>query len=103
MNSDAVSQSIVRLQKAKNAAERLEKAKSYEEAEDAWTDFLLAGSAIYSKLQQGAKSSSKSQAWFGIKKKERKDDELLRYIHHARNSDEHGIEHVTERRGRSYD
>jgi hypothetical protein len=57
----------------------------------------MAVSSIYSKLEQGAKSSGRSTAWFGRKKKERRSDPLLRYLHFARNSDEHGTEHVTHR------
>jgi hypothetical protein len=37
------------------------------------------------------------------KRRERKDDPLLRYLHHARNSDEHGIERVAERSGNERD
>ena len=40
---------------------------------------------------KGRRGCGKSQAWFGRKKHERKNDELLRYIHHARNIDDHGI------------
>jgi hypothetical protein len=52
-------------------------------------------STIYSKLEQGAKGCGPSDAWFGRKKYDRKTDPLLRYIHHARNADEHGLEAVT--------
>ena len=47
-------------------------------AEEAWTDFLLAASTIYTKLEQGAKTSGQSAAWFGRKKKQRRDDPVLR-------------------------
>lgn len=93
----AVEQAKVRLRRAGEAVQRLKVADSYEAEEDAWTDFLLACSAIYSKLEQGAKVRGKSSGWFGQKKKERKDDPLLRYLHFARNSDEHGIERIVER------
>lgn len=43
-------------------------------------------------FEQGAKGNSKSVPWFGRKKGERKRDPLLSYLHHARNSSEHGIE-----------
>ena len=61
----------------------------------AWTDFLAAASTIYSKLEQGSKSHPSSLGWFGRMKRERKVDPLLSYIHHARNSDEHGIAEIT--------
>lgn len=63
---------------------------------EAWSDFLLAHAAIYSKLEQGSKANGRSTAWFGRKKSERKKEGLLSYLHHARNSDEHGIEEITK-------
>lgn len=58
---------------------------------------------MYSKLEQGSKCNGKAAAWFGRAKKARKDDQLLSYMHHARNSEEHGIEDITKRmeRGQS--
>jgi hypothetical protein len=90
----AVEQAKERLEVADEALAKLRDAtvtESFKGIRKEWTNFLLAGAAIYSKLEQGAKSNGKSAAWFGRIKKIRKDDELLRYIHHARNSDYHGI------------
>jgi hypothetical protein len=97
MDPIAVEHSRARLRKAKKALGDLRTADSFESAEDAWSDFLLAGSSIYSKLEQGSKSFGISTAWYGIKKRERRRDQLLRYLHFARNSDEHGIERVVTR------
>ncbi|MEO1490143.1 MAG: hypothetical protein AAFR88_12025, partial [Pseudomonadota bacterium] len=96
MNPSAIEHAKIRIEKARKAIERLKNNPSPGETKDAWTDFLLAASAIYSKLEQGAKSSPKSEAWYGRMKKERKDDPLLQYIHHARNSDEHGLTAITK-------
>jgi hypothetical protein len=85
---------LLRLQKAKVALSRLEATTDRAEIESAWSDLLLAASGIYSKLEQASKVSGKPKTWFGLKKKERKDDPLLSYAHHARNSDEHGIENI---------
>jgi hypothetical protein len=96
MKSDAVRQATERLLKARQAAADLAKVhKDMSTFRSAWSDFLIASSAIYSKLEQGAKGTGTSQAWFGRKKHERKTDSLLRYIHHARNADYHGIEDVS--------
>jgi hypothetical protein len=103
MEPQAVAQAFVRLQKAEKTLQALEVATNYDDAESAWIDFLIAASAVYSKLEQGAKSKGSSQGWFGRKKKERKDDPLLRYLHHARNSEEHGIERVVARGGNPRD
>lgn len=103
MDAQAVDQAKAKLRKAEKALEALKAADSYEAAEEAWSDFLLASSTVYSKLEQGSKVNGASAGWFGRKKKERKDDPLLRYLHHARNSDEHGIERVAERGGNERD
>jgi hypothetical protein len=95
MNKSAVSQAKQRLIKLEKSLAGLRAAGTTEEAEEAWTDFLVAASTIYSKLEQGAKGYRITEPWFGRKKKERKDDQLLRYLHFARNSAEHGIERVT--------
>lgn len=97
MNPRAIDQAQLRLARLVLAEEALCLAKTYEALESAWVDFLTAASTIYSKLEQGAKGFGPSEAWYGRKKNERRTDELLRYIHHARNSEEHGIDDVTQR------
>jgi hypothetical protein len=98
MDHHALVQARQRFARAEAALAHFEAATNYDEAESAWTDFLLATATIYSKLEQGAKANGKSLAWFGRQKKRRKDEQILRYLHFARNSDEHGIERVTERK-----
>lgn len=95
MDTSAVEQAMKRLAKAEKSAMDLANATNLDDAEEAWTDFLIAVSTIYSKLEQGAKGSPKSEPWYGKKKKERKSDPLLRYLHFARNSNEHGIERIS--------
>jgi hypothetical protein len=97
MNPNAIEQAKARLQKAEKALSDLKSSEYFDDAESAWSDFLLASSGIYSKLEQGAKGYPKSEPWFGTEKNLRKTDPLLRYIHFARNADEHGIERVTDR------
>jgi hypothetical protein len=103
MDAQAVERAKGRVRRAEKALQALKEATNYDEAEEAWSNFLLAASTIYSKLEQGSKSKGKSAGWFGRKKKERKDDPLLRFLHHARNSDEHGIERVAQRGGNQFD
>jgi hypothetical protein len=69
MDSQAVEQAQSRLRRAKKALEALKTATNYEEAEEAWSDLLLASATIYSKLEQGSKSKGTSAGWFGRKKK----------------------------------
>jgi hypothetical protein len=96
-DSAAIQHSLTRLARARDALRRLEVAESLDEIENSWTDLLLAGNAVYSKLQQGSKASGRAEGWFSRAKKARKDDQLLSYMHQARNSEEHSIEDVTRR------
>lgn len=94
MRSVAITQGKARLESARAALDRARNAQSYPAFAQAWTEFLTACGGIYTKLEQGAKGCRKSEGWFGRKKHDRSTDPLLRYLHHARNSDEHGIEPV---------
>jgi hypothetical protein len=95
MKQIAIVQAKAKLEKARQAVAALANAKTLPEANSTWADFLHAAIGIYTKLEQGAKGSGPSNAWFGRKKHERKTDPLLRYIHQARNADEHGLEAIT--------
>jgi hypothetical protein len=82
-------------QETERAAVSLETMKSATDRQDfarAWSDFLSASHRTFSKLEQAAKTSGTSKAWFGRKVHDRRNDPLLSYIHHARNVDEHGLE-----------
>src|ERR1035438_7608475 len=68
----------------------------YAEVERHWAAFLVSAGRVFTKLEQAAKGSSKSEAWWGHQVKQRRTEPLLRYIWHARNADEHGIQPVTE-------
>lgn len=93
---EAVAKAKDRLASAKARLSDLESSKDYDSARRHWYDFLLSSNAIFSVLEQGAKGIGQSDAWFSGKKRERKTDELLCYLHHARNADEHNIPSVTE-------
>ena len=58
-----------------------------------WSSFLVRANRVFTKLKQGAKSGPASRWWQDVEHI-RKDDELLRYILHARNADEHGIKRI---------
>ena len=99
MKHNALEHANGRLERARKALDALKTAQANwdgKEAETHWSAFLIAASGIYSKLEQGAKGNGKSEAWYGRVKHKRKNDELLSYIHHARNSDEHSLELVSE-------
>ena len=63
---------------------------------DAWETFLSASGTFYSALEQGSKASKKSKHWFDLEKHKRRTDPLLKYLHHARNAEEHGLRGITK-------
>lgn len=98
MDKRALETSKVELSRADAALARLKAAQDLPSAESAWSDFLTSSHRIFSKLEQGAKGDAKTTAWFGIYKHARRIDPVLRYVHHARNADEHGIVAITRRK-----
>ena len=95
MDISAIEKAKQRLRKAQESLQRVRSSENYEQFQYAWTDLLLAGNAVHSILEQGAKANPDSRQWFGGKKNERRKDPLLSYMHQARNADEHGLMSVT--------
>jgi hypothetical protein len=100
LDPTAIRRAKLRLRKAQTAFDDMRHnfyphGSSNEEAKSrlliAWYDFLLASNGVYEQLEKAAKSSPQNRQWFGAKKRERKNDELLCYMHQARNADKHGI------------
>jgi hypothetical protein len=91
MKPDAISQANERLEWAQTAVDDLAAATTFAQTRKAWSHFLTAVSQIYSKLEQGSKGNGSSDGWFGRIKHERKTDDLLSYLHHARDGSEHGL------------
>lgn len=97
MNRKSLNSAIYALSLARLALEDYEAAANLSRQRKAWWEFLLASAAIYEKLKRGAKDSGgATQGWWGRAVRERKDDELLSYIHHARDCAYHGIDEVAE-------
>ncbi len=93
----ALQQAKIRLSRARKAVTALKlRPISFADAQEAWVDFLLAANSVYFKLQRGVKKKSANKTWLKGVEDLRETDELLRYIHHARNSEEHGIERSGE-------
>jgi hypothetical protein len=61
-----------------------------------WTSFLYAANRIFTKLEQGSKSSDKSAIWWAGKVSEWRCDELLRYVRHARHAKDHTIQPIAK-------
>ena len=96
MKKAAIQKARKRLSEARSHLKRVANADNYLEFESAWTQLLTTANSIDTILEFGAKSDKKSKPWYGSKINLRRSDPLLSYMHQARNSDEHGIEPVTE-------
>ena len=96
MDLKALQKANARLRTARKHAEAIPEYKLYSDLSDGWSVFLHAAKGIYTALEQGVKNSPQERQWFGAKNRERREDELLRYVTEARNDDEHGIEQVIE-------
>jgi hypothetical protein len=101
MKKAAVDKASERLGKARDCIERIKASHDFPSFSSAWTDFLLAANGIYTALELGATENARARQWFGRKKAERRTDPLLRYVHQARNADEHGLEPIAEHVGGS--
>ena len=96
MKTEAITQARQKLEKAREALNRLEATEDAVAVEEAWIDFLIPASSVYQKLRAGVQADPKSRQWMGEKNVERTADPLLSYVQQARNADEHGIERVTK-------
>lgn len=82
---------------ARETVEQLQIEKGFKAYERAWSEIVAQFGRVYSKLEQGAKGCKASEPWFGRVKHTRGSDPLMSYLHHARNSEEHGLDHITRR------
>lgn len=58
----------------------------------AWFEYLDYVDTIYDRLKNGAMGIPKSWSWYKQTYKDALNDELLCYLHHARNAERHGLE-----------
>ena len=79
------------------AQRRLRDDLEFDDLEDAWADFLTHANRVYLKLRAACYGQGRDWTWWKKMMDERRDDPLLAYIHHARNSDTHRLDETTER------
>jgi hypothetical protein len=82
---------------SRRALEAMRAAQSLDAIEAAWRSFLQEANKVWTKVELACKSHPKAQPWFGGHARLRKKDMLLRYLHHARNSDEHTLTEIVSR------
>jgi hypothetical protein len=69
---------------------------TYKQFRPLWAELLVALNAGTEKLFSGARGCTKSETWRNKHRNLQRTDPLIRYLHQARNADEHGIEEITE-------
>ena len=92
MKEAAIQQSKARLRTAKSALAAIRDATTFSVLEEGWSQFLIATNLTFMKLRAGSKGCPISEAWIAQRTQERDGDELLSYLHQARNAEEHGID-----------
>jgi hypothetical protein len=97
MKAVAIQKAEDHLAIAREALDHLQIEKGLKAYERTWSEIVAQLGRVYSKLEQGAKGCKASEPWFGQVKHARGADPLMAYLHHARNSEEHGLDHITQR------
>lgn len=96
MRPEGVAAASRELKRALRARDRFVVTKDREESEDAWDAFLTHAGRVYEKLKAACYGHPRDSSWWRKKLDERRDDELLVYIHKARNSETHRLEEATK-------
>jgi hypothetical protein len=90
-------QSKLELRAAKKALEEMRAAKDLEEFAVAWRSFLDQLEKVWVKVERECQPfRNRCQPWQGVAPSLRRKDELLRYLHQARNADHHSIQPTTQ-------
>jgi len=97
MNRKAVEAARIEFNRAWDSVHALTAATEHDQIQTHWAAFLSAAARMFNKLRAGAKAPPQSKQWYDSKVRQRQDDQLLCYIWHARNVDEHGLEFVTRK------
>ena len=96
MRPEGVAAAAREVKRCVRAHRRLSTAATIEDAEDAWANFLDCAGKVYTKLRAACHGHPKDWGWFGKKLDERSRDQLLIYIHKARNCDTHRLDDITK-------
>lgn len=95
-NSKAIPKCYDRLSKAKRALQQSRSAHNFEDFSSAWSEFLIHTGGVLNALDAGSKTTPQGRQWYGGIKRHAKEDELLLYMHQARNVEEHSLDATTE-------
>ena len=90
--------SKIELSQAQQRVDKMRIARSFEEFETAWKEFLLYLEKIWIKSERECQDfKAKFEPWQGKFKNLRRNDPLLSYLKNARDSEQHSIEQIVER------
>lgn len=93
MKREGITKAEERLRTCREARSAFASAKSPKELQSAWLQFLIASNSFFEILKAGARSNPRAKQWiYGTVEKQRREDPLLKYVHQARNTEEHGID-----------
>jgi hypothetical protein len=95
MQEKAILKAAARLSIARTALHELP-GRNFQEFDRSWFILLVALNQVYNALNAGAKGKNRSIDFVNRMKGIRRRDPLLRYFHHARNDETHGIEPIAE-------
>jgi hypothetical protein len=85
------------LRSAERALGRMRSASDFDSFEDTWRQYLMALRKVWIKTERGCQHVRKRfEPWQGKFKRQRKKAQLLRYLKHARNADEHTIQLILD-------
>lgn len=94
---DLFRQAKIEIQSAERAITKLKDAKTFDEFEDAWKNYLNNIEKCWKKVERICQPiKNKFQPWQGQFVRLRRKDMLLKYLLHARNADQHSIQEIIE-------
>ncbi|MGS0695308.1 hypothetical protein [Shewanella sp. 0m-4] len=97
MESDTLRSAQRELNSAERAIQRMKVSNSFDEFEDEWRIYLGAIEKCWVKAERICQPiRNKFQPWQGAYIKLRKSDPLLKYLYHARHSDQHSVQEMIE-------
>ena len=97
MTQEGLKQPRKELRAAARAIDDMKKARSFDELEVEWRDFLNCLEKVWTKVERSCQHiRAKFEPWQGAYKRLRRKDLLLTYLKQARDADAHTIQEVTK-------
>lgn len=97
MSEDVLKHPRAELRAAARAVEAMRNAKSLEEFESKWREFLTCLEKVWNKVERSCQvERNRFEPWQGKYHRLRKKDMLLRYLKQARDADNHSIQDFTK-------